>query len=94
MSRVMTLGALRAVPSATTEASLPSSSAVKAVLDGEPMGWPKVFATTLLRGGLIAPGLFVAGVRGKQLVFGAIGGAVGITLFLFLFYGWKRTQQN
>lgn len=70
--------------------SPPSSYAISAVFDGEPGAWTRVAFTTALRSGFIAPGLYLSGARGKQLLFGSLLGSVSITAFLFLYYGIKR----
>ncbi len=36
------------------------------------------------------PGLAVAGVRGKRLLYGSVLGSVGITAALFAVYGLRR----
>ena len=68
---------------------LPSSDAVKTVLEGGKGGWWKVLVSTTLRGLLMTPGLYIVGIRGWQLVGAAMIGSATITTFLFIFYGAK-----
>ena len=83
--------------------SPPSSYAVAAVLEGEPGGWWKVAKATALRAVFVAPGVAVAGLRGRKLVLGSLLGSVGITIALFALYGaqrggavadWARKQEG
>lgn len=64
----------------------PSSYPVAAVIEGEPGGWPKVITGTIKRSVFIAPGLALAGIRGKQLVLGSIYSSVVVTAWLFGLY--------
>lgn len=70
--------------------SPPSSYAVASVYEGDPNGWARVATATLMRAFFVAPGLAIAGVRGKKLVLGAVLGSAGITGALFVLYGLKR----
>lgn len=70
--------------------SPPSSYAVAAVYEGEPGSWAKVATATAMRAFFICPGLAIAGVRGRQLVYGSLLGSCGITAALFALYGLKR----
>lgn len=74
------------------QASLPSSDAVALALSGDPAGILTVVGSTLLRAGLIAGGMYLAGVRGqKTLVRGSLGGALGIEAFVFM---WVASQRK
>lgn len=54
----------------------------------EMVGW------TVLRSLLIAPGLALAGVRGKQLIFGALAASSMVSLFaLWRSYVTKKAQE-
>lgn len=81
--RVMTLGA---VLGAGETPHLPSSESVLSAINGEPGGWGKVLASTLLRALLVAPGVWFAGGRGARLVGGSLVASTSITAFLFLWY--------
>jgi len=63
-------------------ATLPSSTAVDRLLAGDPWAIPAVVLSTLLRGGLIACGLAVAGFRGNDLMKGGVFGALSIEFFV------------
>jgi hypothetical protein len=68
----------------------PSSYAIAGALEGEPGAWGRVFLVTFARALCIAPGLYIGGVRGRQIVTGSIGAAVTITGMLFALYGLKK----
>lgn len=70
--------------------SPPSSYAVASVYEGDPGAWPRVVTATAMRAFFVAPGLAVAGIRGKKLLVGSLAGSVGITAALFALYGLKR----
>jgi hypothetical protein len=70
--------------------SPPSSYAVAAALEKRPGAWGKVASGTLQRALFLAPGLALAGVRGDQLVKGAVLGSMGITVWLFFLYSLRR----
>jgi len=70
----------------------PSSYPVAAVLEGEPGGWPAVAWGTVKRSAFIAPGLALAGIRGKQLVLGSVYASLGITAALFALYLARRKR--
>lgn len=88
----MSLGEVKTGPNCYVDPnSPPSSYAVASVYEGDPGGWPKVATATLLRAFFVMPGLALAGIRGRKLVLGSIGGSVGITAALFALYGLKRS---
>jgi hypothetical protein len=64
------------------EATLPSSTAVDRLLGGDMWAIPAVVMSTMLRGGLIAAGMYAAGFRGNDLVKGGLSGALGIEMFV------------
>jgi len=64
----------------------PSAYPVAAVIEGEPGGWPGVIWGTVKRSAFVAPGLALAGIRGKQLVLGSVYSSLGITAALFALY--------
>jgi hypothetical protein len=70
--------------------SPPSSYAIAGALEGEPGAWGRVVLVTLARAFCIAPGLYLGGVRGRQIVTGSAMAAVTITGMLFALYGLKR----
>lgn len=71
----------------------PSASAVESVLNGEDGAWGRVALVTLMRAAGIAPGLWLGGIRGRQIVTGSVMAAVTITAALFAMYSIKRTGQ-
>ena len=72
--------------------SPPSSYAVAGVLDGEPGAWPRVFTGSAQRAVVIVPGLWLAGIRGRQLATGALYASATITTFLFVLYSLKKRR--
>lgn len=48
--------------------TLPSVTAAQAVLRGDPTGWGKVLQSVLMRSAIIAPALYVSGMRGKARI--------------------------
>lgn len=87
----MALGETKSGPSCYVDPnSPPSSYAVAAVYEGDPAGWAKVATATALRAIFVAPGLAVAGIRGRKLLVGSLAASAGITTALFLLYGLKR----
>lgn len=51
-----------------TQPTLPSVTAAQAFLAGEPGAWGKILSSILLRSAIIAPALFVSGMRGKKQI--------------------------
>ena len=72
----------------------PSSASVCAVLDRKPGGWPKFLAHWFLRGVLIVPGLAIAGVRDKRLIYAPLVSSTFISLFLVSFTLYKRSRKR
>lgn len=77
---------------AACEATLPSSTAADRLVSGDPWAIPAVVMSTVLRGGLIAGGLYVAGLRGKDLAKGAVGGALAIETFVLGYVAAQRLR--
>ena len=69
------------------QGSPPSSYAAYAVINGDPGALLRFLGLTLLRGLIIAPGMAVAGVKGKQLLWGSAA-ASGLISFFALGYSW------
>ena len=70
--------------------SPPSSYAVAAAVDGEPGAWSRVLLVTFARAFVIAPGLYLGGIRGTKLLTGAAMASTTITAMLFALYGMKK----
>lgn len=79
-----------AVDSYVAQKSPPSSYAIAGAIEGEPGAWGRVLLVTAARAFCIAPGLYLGGIRGRQIVTGSVGAAVTITGMLFALYGLKR----
>ena len=88
--RVQTLGA-----ALSTEPHLPSSESVLCMLKGEPGGFGKVVASTLLRALLVAPGVWFGGARTfKSVAVGSLVASSSITAFLFVWYAMHRAPES
>ncbi len=72
--------------------SPPSSYAAYAVLDGERGALLRFLGLTVLRSLLIAPGVAIMGIRGKQLVLGSLAGS-GVISVSALGYVWYARKQ-
>jgi len=69
----------------------PSTYAIAALVDGEPGALGRVVELTLTRSMLIAPGLYVAGIRDPgSLVKATLGATVSITVGLAIVYWWSK----
>jgi hypothetical protein len=79
-----------AAPAYIEQQSPPNSYAIAGALDGEPGAWGRVLLVTALRAFCIAPGLYLGGVRGRQIVTGSAMAAITITGSLFALYAAKR----
>jgi hypothetical protein len=83
------------MPTTTLDAlscpTLPSSESAQDLIDGKPGALPRVVAHTALRAGLVAVGMYAVGIRGRDLAFGALGGAIGIEMFVF---GYRAYQSR
>jgi hypothetical protein len=67
----------------------PSSYALVDLLEGRPGALARTVGLTAVRAGLIAPGLYVAGVR-ERLAVKSLAASTSITLFLLAWYAVKR----
>lgn len=68
----------------------PSTYAIADVIEGKPGAWSRTLVLSTQRAFFIAPGLFLAGIRGPQLVKGALLSSATITAFLLGIYSLKR----
>ncbi len=82
------------MPAPTTKASLPSSSSVQELLEGRSGGLARTIASTVLRSGLILPGVLLAGVPPKRALLAAALGSVGITAFIVIYLGLKDSVRQ
>lgn len=73
--------------------SPPSTYAILAAIEGQPGAWRRVAVATAIRSAMIAPGLWIAGVRGWKVATGALAGSVGITAVLYAYYALIRVRQ-
>lgn len=87
LGNVVSTGAATGVP----EGSPPTSYAAYAVLQGEKGALLKFSALTLLRSLIIAPGMAVAGIRGKKLLYGSMA-ASGVVSAVALGYCYALGQ--
>ena len=62
------------------EGAPPSDYAIEALVRGRPGGLPRTLGLTAKRTLFIAPGLYFAGIRGRQLFWGSVAASVTITL--------------
>jgi hypothetical protein len=70
----------------------PSKYAVASLLDGEPGALGRVASSTVKRMLLIAPGLWLAGFRDRELVKGTVSASVSITVGLIVYYAVKANR--
>lgn len=77
----------------TCEATLPSSSAVDKLMNGDAWAIPAVVLSTALRAGLISAGAYLAGVRGTDVAKAGIGGALGIEAFVLGYVGYQKAVE-
>jgi hypothetical protein len=71
----------------------PSSSSACNLLNGADGAVPSFLGHWILRGALIAPGLALAGVRGRQLVIGSIASSSMISMFLLAYTAIYQQKQ-
>jgi hypothetical protein len=76
------------------EATLPSSSAVDRLFEGDPWAVPAVIVSTALRGGLVAAGAYAAGVRGENVAGAGLGGALFIEAFVIAWVGYQKLGKK
>ncbi len=70
--------------------SPPSTYAILALLEDQPGSAERVAWATFRRMALIAPGLWLAGLRGRELVRGSVASSLTITLGLIGYYSYCR----
>ena len=73
--------------------SPPSTYAGHDVVTGKPGAIPLFLGLTVLRAVLIAPGLYAAGVRGRQLAGGALLASAGVSTFVVGYCWWKLEPE-
>jgi hypothetical protein len=72
-------------------ATLPSAQSAADLVEGKPGSLGRVAAHMTLRAGLLAPGIFLAGVRDpKKLALASLGGSAGIECFVL---GYQLIQK-
>ena len=74
------------------EGSPPSSYAIADLVRGEPGALGRTASLTLQRAIFIVPGLYVAGIRDRQLFTGALYGSIGISMWIYGLYSLKRRR--
>jgi hypothetical protein len=74
-------------------AAPPSTYAIQALLEGQKGALLRVGQTTLTRTAFIAPGLYLAGLRGRDLVRATAYASLSITAGLVLYYAWGRPKK-
>ena len=83
MSVTLAVAALTAVP-------LPSHRAAAMLIAGEPGGLPLVIGSTVLRGAIIAAGLYAVDRKRKRIARDAMAGALAIEAFVLLWTAFHR----
>ena len=73
---------------------LPSQDAAIHVAQGVDGGWFEAIGSTLFRAGLIAGGLWAAGLRGRQLAKGALYGATAVEVFVLGYTVYHVRKSN
>jgi hypothetical protein len=74
------------------EQSPPSTYAIAAALEGEPGAWGRVAYETGRRAAILAPGIYLAGVRGRKFFAACLLGSVSITGVLLAHY-WYSAKK-
>ena len=69
----------------------PTDYAISAFVEGQPGSSLRVVNLTLQRSLLILPGLYVVGLRNKDLILASLSASCSITLGLLAWYKWSRT---
>ena len=70
--------------------SPPSAYAISDLVQRKPGAVGRTFVLTLQRSLLIAPGLYVTGLRGRRLLIGSVYASVAVTLALAILYSFKK----
>lgn len=78
------------------EGSPPTSYAAYATLNGDKGSMLKFAGLTILRSLLIAPGMAIAGVRGKQLLWGSLAasGFVSMSALVYCYALAQKAPEN
>ena len=92
LGNVVPIGAAESIP----QGSPPSSYAAYAVVNGERGALLRFVGLTLLRGLIIAPGMALAGVKGKQLLLGAAAasGLISSSALVYCWYGYRASNPK
>lgn len=72
----------------------PSTYAALAVIEGQEGAWPRLAVCTGVRAIAIAPGLWIAGLRGMQLALASLLGSSSISIALLLLYMARRQSSG
>ena len=72
----------------------PSDYAIEALVRGRPGGLSRTVVLTAWRSLLIAPGLYVAGVRGKSLAWGSVAASMSITLGMIAIRAARKSAER
>jgi hypothetical protein len=86
------LGNLVPLAGSVPEGSPPTSYAAHAALSGSPKAIGMFMALTALRALIIAPGMAVAGIRGKQLLWGSLASS-GLVSGIALVYCYALDRK-
>jgi hypothetical protein len=73
--------------------SPPSDYAVLALVQGQPKALSRVAVLTAKRSLLIAPGLWLVGFRGRDLVRATAAATLSITIGLTIYYARKEREN-
>lgn len=75
---------------------LPSQDAAIHVAQGVDGGWIEAAGSTAFRALLISAGLYATGLRGTQLVKGAVAGALAIEVFVlgYTYYHVRKSGET
>lgn len=77
--------------------SPPTSYAAYGVVTGQPGAILRMTAFTLLRSLILAPGLAIAGIRGRTLILSSVAGSVTMTSYALgcaLYSKWKSGPET
>lgn len=76
------------------EGAPPSDYAIEALVRGRPGGLPRTLGLTAKRTLFIAPGLYLAGIRGRQLFWGSVAASVTITLGMIAVRAARKSAER
>lgn len=71
----------------------PSSYAIASLIDGEPGSLGRVAVLTLQRSLIVSPGLYLSGLRGRQLVRSSLLASASVTGLLVAWY-WLKYKRG